>query len=101
MTMTTYERLTAADTVFLRIETAHEPQHVGSLSVLEGAPLRGDDGRLRFADLQAHVARRVHAVPRLRQKVMDVPYNQGRPVWVDDDHLFSLHLLQTGNGDEG
>jgi hypothetical protein len=50
---TGYERLTAADAVFLRIETPHEPQHVGSLSVLEGAPLRGDDGRLRFDDLQA------------------------------------------------
>ena len=81
------ERLTAADAVFLRIETAHEPQHVGSLSVLEGAPLRGDDGRLRFADLQAHVARRVHAVPRLRQQIMEVPYNQGRPVWIDDEHF--------------
>ena len=31
----TYERLTAADAVFLRIETLHEPQHVGSLSVIE------------------------------------------------------------------
>jgi len=82
-----YEQLTAADAVFLRIETPHEPQHVGSLSVLEGAPLRGDDGRLRFADLQAHVSRRVHAVPKLRQKVMEVPYNQGRPVWIDDEHF--------------
>ena len=35
-----HERLTAADTVFLRIETPHEPQHVGSLSVIEGGPLR-------------------------------------------------------------
>jgi len=83
----TYEQLTAADAVFLRIETSHEPQHVGSLSVLEGAPLRGADGRLRIDDLQAHVARRLNRVPRLRQRVMEVPYNQGRPVWVDDEHF--------------
>ncbi len=82
-----YERLTAADAVFLRIETPHEPQHVGSLSVLEGAPLRDADGRLRFDDLQAHVARRIHRVPRLRQRVMEVPYGQARPVWVDDEHF--------------
>ncbi len=82
-----YERLTAADAVFLRIETPHEPQHVGSLSVLEGAPLRGDDGGLRFDELQAHVARRVHRVPLLRQRVMEVPYNQARPVWVDDERF--------------
>jgi len=82
-----YERLTAADTVFLRIETPHEPQHVGSLSVLEGAPVRDADGRIRFEELRSHVDRRLQAVPRLRQRVMEVPYGQGRPVWVDDDQF--------------
>ncbi len=79
-----YERLTALDATFLRIETSHEPQHVGSLSLLEGAPLRDGSGRIRIDDLRAHVARRVHKVPRLRHKVMEVPYDQGRPVWIDD-----------------
>jgi WS/DGAT/MGAT family acyltransferase len=101
-----YEQLTAADAVFLRIETPHEPQHVGSLSVLEGAPLRDDDGRLRFGDLQAHVARRVHQVPKLRQKVMEVPYDQGRPVWVDDErfdidyHVRLTALPRPGDDDQ-
>lgn len=84
---TVYERLTAADAVFLRIETTHEPQHVGSLSVIEGGPLRDASGRVRFDELQAHVERRLHQIPRLRQRVMEVPYNQARPVWVDDDHF--------------
>jgi WS/DGAT/MGAT family acyltransferase len=83
----TYERLTAADTVFLRIETAHEPQHVGSLSVIEGAPLRDASGRVRFDEIKDHIARRIHQVPRLRQRVMEVPYSQARPVWVDDEHF--------------
>jgi WS/DGAT/MGAT family acyltransferase len=83
----TYERLTAADTVFLRIETPHEPQHVGSLSVIEGAPLRDADRRVRFDELKAHIERRLHQVPRLRQRVMEVPYSQARPVWVDDEHF--------------
>lgn len=82
-----YERLTATDAAFLRVETPHEPQHVGSLSVFEGAPLRDETGRVRFDELCRHVERRLHRVPRLRQRVMDVPYDQGRPVWVDDDHF--------------
>jgi diacylglycerol O-acyltransferase len=83
----TYERLTAADTVFLRIETPHEPQHVGSLSVIEGGPLRNAGGRVRFDEIKAHIERRLHQVPRLRQRVMEVPYSQARPVWVDDEHF--------------
>ncbi len=82
-----YERLTATDATFLRIETPHEPQHVGSLSVLEGAALRDEAGRVRFDDLRNHVARRLHRVPRLRHRIMEVPYDQGRPVWIDDDHF--------------
>ena len=75
-----YERLAAADTVFLRIETPHEPQHVGSLSVIEGAPLRDPDGRIRIDDLRDHVARRTQRIRRMRQRIMEVPYDQGRPV---------------------
>ena len=82
-----FERLTATDASFLRIETPHEPQHVGSLSVLEGGPLRNKDGRIRFDELRHHVDRRIHRVPRLRQRIMEVPYDYGRPVWVDDDHF--------------
>ena len=79
-----YDRMTPTDASFLRIETPHEPQHVGSLSVIEGAPLRDETGRIRFDELRDHVARRLHLVPRLRHRVMEVPYDQGRPVWVDD-----------------
>ncbi len=89
-----HERLTAADAVFLRIETPHEPQHVGSLSVFEGAPLRDDDGRVRFDELRQHVERRLPRVPRMRQRVMEVPYNQARPVWIDDDHFDIDHHVR-------
>ena len=83
----TYERLTATDASFLHIETPHEPQHVGSLSVLEGGPLRDADGRIRIEDMRAFVEGRLHRVPRMRQRVRMVPFRQGRPVWVDDDHF--------------
>ena len=91
-----YERLTAADTVFLRIETPHEPQHVGSLSVFEAGSLRDGSGRIRFDELCDHVAHRLERVPRLRQRVMEVPFGQGRPVWVDDDEFdLAYHVRLT------
>ncbi|MEL6894295.1 MAG: wax ester/triacylglycerol synthase domain-containing protein, partial [Actinomycetota bacterium] len=84
MPASNYERMTAADAVFLRLETPREPQHVGSLSLFDGAPLRDESGAVRLDELRAHVERRVHRVPRMRQRVMEVPWSQGRPVWIDD-----------------
>jgi len=100
-----YERLTATDTTFLRIETPHEPQHVGSLAVLEGAPLRDETGRIRFDELRDRIAGRLHRVPRLRQRIMEVPLGQGRPVWVDDsgfdiDYHVRLTALPRPGDDE-
>lgn len=79
-----HDAMTAADAVFLRIETLHEPQHVGSLSLFAGDALRNDTGAIDLDALRAHVSRRLDRVPRLRQRVMEVPFGQGRPVWVDD-----------------
>ncbi|MEZ5247234.1 MAG: wax ester/triacylglycerol synthase family O-acyltransferase [Acidimicrobiales bacterium] len=90
----TYQRLTAADAAFLHLESPREPQHVGSLSVLEGGPLRDETGRIRFDEIKAHVERRLAQVPRLRQRVMEVPLSQGRPIWVDDEHFDIDHHVR-------
>jgi diacylglycerol O-acyltransferase len=99
-----YERLTSTDAAFLYIETAHEPQHVGSLSEIEGGPLRDDAGRIRIDELRAFSAGRLHRVPRLRQRVMPVPFNVGHPIWVDDEsfdidyHVRLSALPRPGDG---
>ncbi len=80
-----YERLTVVDASFLHIETAHEPQHVGALLYLDAGPLRDEQGRVRLDELRALVSGRLHELPRLRQKVMFVPFGTGLPIWVDDD----------------
>ncbi len=82
-----YERLSAADAAFLHIETDHEPQHVGSFSLIEGAPLRDGRGRIRIEDLRAVTEARLHRVPRLRQRLSFPPLAMGPPVWVDDEHF--------------
>ena len=75
------DRLTALDTTFLHLEdhsTAH--MHVASVMVFDGtAPTP--------QELVEHVVSRLHLVPRYRQRLANVPYGQGRPVWADDPHF--------------
>jgi diacylglycerol O-acyltransferase / wax synthase len=63
--------------------------HVASTSIFEGsAP--------SHAEFRDHISSRLHLVPRFRQKLRFVPFNQGRPVWVDDPHLnLDYHVRQT------
>jgi diacylglycerol O-acyltransferase len=85
------ERLTALDASFLMIETPSIHMHVGGLVILD--PSTRPDGRLGFGDVWSLVERRIHLTPRFRQKIMTVPMNLGRPVWVDDPHFdLDFHL---------
>ena len=75
------DRLTALDSTFLHLEdhsAAH--MHVASVMVFEGeAPT--------LQELVDHVLGRLHLVPRYRQRLAYVPFEQGRPVWADDPHF--------------
>ncbi len=85
------ERLTALDASFLYLERPAMHMHVGGLSILD--PATCPTGRLRFEDVRRVVASRLHLAPRFRQKVLQVPFNLARPVWVDDEHFdLSFHL---------
>jgi WS/DGAT/MGAT family acyltransferase len=75
------DRLTALDTTFLHLEdhsTAH--MHVASVMVFDGKAPSPDE-------LVEHVVNRLHLVPRYRQRLAYVPFDQGRPVWTDDPHF--------------
>ncbi|HEX9712246.1 MAG TPA: wax ester/triacylglycerol synthase family O-acyltransferase [Actinomycetota bacterium] len=76
------ERLTALDAQFLHLETPANHMHVAGLMIYEAAGRPG--GPLTFDDLVRLIDRRIHLVPRFRQKVRFLPLNLGRPVWVDD-----------------
>jgi WS/DGAT/MGAT family acyltransferase len=79
--------MTAQDSMFLHIEDATNPMHVGSVSIMEGpAPRYGDVVRL--------VVRKLRLVPRYRQRVRFVPFNLGRPVWADDPHFQVLYHVR-------
>ena len=83
------DRLTGLDSSFLHMERAGAHMHVASTSIFEGpAP--------SHEDFREHIRSRLHLVPRFRQKLRFVPFNQGRPVWVDDPFLnLDYHVRQT------
>lgn len=91
-----FERLSAQDTSFLHIETPVQPQHVGSVALFEAPPFFHPSGRFRLEDARRAVASRLHLVPRFRKRIMTVPFEQGRPVWVDDDQFdLTYHVRLT------
>jgi WS/DGAT/MGAT family acyltransferase len=84
------DRLTGLDASFLHLEDESAHMHVASVLIFEGETPRYDD-------MLAHIERRLHLVPRYRQKLAFVPFGQGRPRWVDDPHLnLRYHLRHAG-----
>ncbi len=70
--------------------------HVGTLAVFEGGPFFDGSGRFRLADVRGRVATRLHLIPRFRKRLMSVAMEQGRPIWIDDDHFdISYHVRLT------
>lgn len=83
------DRLSPLDTSFLTIEDAASHMHIGSVGVFEGPPPPHD----RVVET---IAGKLHLVPRYRQVVKRVPYDLGRPVWVDDAHFnIEYHVRRT------
>ncbi|MDX6697445.1 MAG: diacylglycerol O-acyltransferase / wax synthase [Solirubrobacteraceae bacterium] len=84
------DRLTGLDSSFLHLERDSAHMHVGSTLIFAGTPPEYDE-------LVEHIERRLPLVPRYRQRLAQVPLQQGRPVWVDDPHFnVSYHVRHTG-----
>ena len=71
------------------MERAGAHMHVASVILFEGSPPSHEEFR-------NHIESRLHLVPRFRQKLRFVPFDQGRPVWVDDPFLnLDYHVRRT------
>lgn len=83
-------RISALDASFLHLEKAGARLHVASVTVFDGpAP--------EYDELREHIESRLHLVPRFRQRLANIPLDQGRPVWVDDPHFnLRYHLRHAG-----
>ena len=83
------DRLTGLDASFLHMERAGAHMHVASTILFEGSSPSHEEFR-------NHIESRLHLVPRFRQKLRNVPFDQGRPVWVDDPFLnLDYHVRRT------
>ena len=84
------DRVSPDDLMSLASERGSTPMQVGAVLMLDARESL-DPGFVADA-----IARRVTAVPRLRQRLVKVPWGFGRPVWVDDrDFTVSDHFLVT------
>jgi diacylglycerol O-acyltransferase len=88
------KRLSSLDTSFLRMETADTPMHIGILFVLEGDPLRGEQGELLVSDIRRHISARLERAPRAMRRLAEVPFGQGRPVWIEDPDFDIAHHVK-------
>ncbi len=78
-----YERLSALDQSFLAFETPHAPMHVAITAIFEPGSLTQRDGGIDIGRIRAHLASRLHLIPRYRQRLQTLPLLND-VVWVDD-----------------
>jgi diacylglycerol O-acyltransferase len=85
-----FERLTTLDALFLNLENDRNAHmHVGAVALFDGpAP--------PYRDLLALIESKLAQVPRYRQRLMFVPFGQGRPVWIDETQFdLEFHVRHT------
>src|SRR4051794_33926712 len=74
------DRMNPLDASFLYLENGITHMHIGSCAIF-GGPCPPYDELVRL------FAGKLPLVPRYRQRVRFVPFDLGRPVWVDDPHF--------------
>jgi diacylglycerol O-acyltransferase / wax synthase len=84
--MSFYERLSAQDASFIGLEDARCHMHVGGVMLFDSAPLRTPEGGIDIDRIRAAIEARLHLVPRFRQRLAFLPFEQ-LPIWVDDDRF--------------
>lgn len=83
------DRMSPLDATFLHIEDENNHMHIGSVAVFDGPPPD-------FDEILRMVRGKLPLVPRYRQKVRFIPFDLGRPVWVDDAHFhIEYHVRHT------
>ena len=77
------QQLSGQDAMFLHAELDGLPQHIGGVSIYDQST--APEGKVRFKQILSMLESRVHLSPIFRRKLSFVPYNLGRPYWVEDE----------------
>lgn len=88
------EPLSAADATLLYVSDPEAQLQIGAVCFFDAGPLRNHDGTLRLDDIRAHVNARLNQSPRFRQRLALIPFDAGRPMWLDDDHFDVAHHVK-------
>lgn len=87
--------ISGMDATFLYIESPTSPMHIGSVAVIEGS--------LGFDQFRSTILSRIHMIPKLRKRLLYVPFKIDYPYWVDDPnfdidmHIHHIALPKPGN----
>ncbi len=76
------QQLSGQDAMFLHAELDGLPQHIGGVNIYDQST--APNGKVRFKQILNMLQSRVHLSPIFRRKLAFVPYNLGRPYWVED-----------------
>ena len=83
------DRMSPQDASFLHIEDDVSHMHIASVAIFEGP-------EPPFTAIVAMVQGKLPLLRRYRQRVRFVPFNLGRPVWVDDPYFnLDYHVRHT------
>ena len=95
MPRTYYERLSLEAASFLEREGSRTFAHSAVLLVFEPGALARADGGVDFEAIRSGIEARLASVPRARQKLRWIPF-ENHPIWVDDpDFNLEYHLRHT------
>jgi diacylglycerol O-acyltransferase len=78
-------QLTSLDAQFIASEDGRTHGHVSSVAVLD--PSTTSSGELSLHDITRVFAQRLHLLPPLRWRLVDVPLGLDHPYWLDDPHF--------------
>ena len=96
-------QLTGLDTSFLNMETGTQFGHVASITIFDAAGLK--DGEF-FASLMKTIEDRIHLLPLLRRRLVEVPLGLDHPWWIEDPnfdlefHVRALALPAPGTDEQ-
>ncbi len=76
------QQLSGLDAVFLYLESANMPMHIGSLAIYDPATAPG--GHVGFKDILNYFAQRLHKARAFRQRLARVPLGADHPYWIED-----------------
>jgi diacylglycerol O-acyltransferase / wax synthase len=84
------KQLSGLDSMFLNLESADAPMHIGGVTILDLAHAPAGFG---FDTVRQRIADRLHLLPSFRRRLVSMPLNLIPPFWIEDpDFRFDAHV---------